>query len=610
MKYKAARKKVGTRDYRWVGQVLIAVFFVLLPFIFSASGYDKFRLPKTTFAVLSILIIGIVVTLLGRIRLVFPLLSWETLLVGSIAYLALHTLTSSNPGLSWHSFLMILPFVVLFFVLRSSLTAGFQRVVWLLVGAALALSSVLTILQYHGLITSMTYQSGETLLGRINPAGFIGEVNSGGFLFGLVSVLLIYFVVAERDVRLKALGAGLLTINLVGLAYTRTLTAFVALSACFVLWLGFHHWWTFRRHKRVTRALVYFWVVLAVGLAGGTAVAVMSGIGGRVVSVAGQIARGNFSAATAGRQPVYSLTWQMIKDKPWIGRGLETFGHDFFYFRADTEVGQSTQLIHQEGSFRQVHNDYLQVGEELGLVGLTLMLALLTIPVIRTVSLIRTLEDEAEVYWNGMLGIAVVFVMIGALAFFPLRLTVTGSYVVLLFGCLRWYQGPDLSEATSRNREASWQLIPVVLLLSALLLFVGLPLYQTWDANGKLGTASYLLEQISSGQVPARQKQMILGRVLNILNSADAAAVEFPEIYNLKGGAYLLLGEYPLAAENYSLAAGRIPSAEVLTNLAAAQIAANKKAEAEELLRRALRYDPQYNKAQQALQYLESQQQP
>jgi len=608
VKYKATRKKVVTRNYRWVGQTLIAIFLVLLPFIFSASGYDKFRLPKTTFAILSILVIGIVVALLGRIRLSFPLLSWETLLAGSTGYLALHTLTSSNPGLSWHTFLVILPFVVFFFVLRSNLTARFQRVVWLLVGSAFALSSILTVMQYHGLITSMTYQSGETLLGRINPAGFIGEVNSGGFLFGLVSVLLIYFVVAERDVRLRVLGGSLLAINLIGLAYTRTLTAFAALSACFVLWLIFHHWWTLRRNRGVTRALVYFWVVLALGLAGGTVVAVMSGIGGRVVSVAEQIAHGNLSAATAGRQPVYWLTWEMIREKPLLGRGLETFGHDFFYFRADTEVGQSAKLIHQEGSFQQVHNDYLQVAEELWLAGLALMLALLIIPVIRTVSLVRTLDDEADIYWNGMLGIAVVFVMVGALAFFPLRLTVTGSYVVLIFGCLRWYQCPDPSEETPRAREASWQLIPVVLFLSVLLLFVGLPLHRAWDANSKLGTASYLLEQVSSGQIPVRQKQMILGRLLNLLNSADAAAVEFPEIYNLKGGAYLLLGEYGRAAENYALAAERIPSAEVLTNLAAAQIAEKKNGEAEELLHRALRYDPQYTKAQQALQYLESQQ--
>jgi tetratricopeptide (TPR) repeat protein len=355
---------------------------------------------------------------------------------------------------------------------------------------------------------------------------------------------------------------------------------------------------------------VYFWILLALGLAGGTAVAFMSGIGERAVEVVGQMARGNLTVATAGRQPVYWLTWQMIKEKPLFGRGLETFSHDFFYFRADTEVGQSTQLIHQEGSFRQVHNDYLQVGEELGLIGLFLLLALLIIPIARTLSLIRALDDEADVYWNGILGIAVIYVMIGCLAFFPLRLTVTGSYIVLLLACLRWYQCPESLKDQPRARESSWQLIPVVLSLVALLFLVGIPLYRTWDANGKLGTASFLIEQVSSGQVPTRQKQPILGRVLSILDSASAIDEEFPEIYNLKGGAYLLLGEYPLAAENYSLAASRIPSAEVLTNLAAAQIATGKKKEAEELVRRALRYDPQYTKAQQALQYLESQQQP
>ncbi len=55
----------------------------------------------------------------------------------------------------------------------------------------------------------------------------------------------------------------------------------------------------------------------------------------------------------------------------------------------------------------------------------------------------------------------------------------------------------------------------------------------------------------------------------------------------------------------YREAATSIPSPEVLTNLAIALHATGQKDQAEELLKKALRYKPSYRKAAQALDYVQ-----
>ena len=161
-----------------------------------------------------------------------------------------------------------------------------------------------------------------------------------------------------------------------GLAYSRSLTAFISLAVAGGLWLCFHHWWTFRYQKRIGRELVILWLLLAVGLVGSVAVGYRVGVLSRVSFVWGQIQEGDWTTVTTGRSPVYWLSWQMIQEQPWLGRGLNTFGREFFFYRANTEVGQSANLIKQAGSFQEVHNEYLQVWLELGLPGLVFFLAL------------------------------------------------------------------------------------------------------------------------------------------------------------------------------------------------------------------------------------------
>jgi O-antigen ligase len=59
-----------------------------------------------------------------------------------------------------------------------------------------------------------------------------------------------------------------------------------------------------------------------------------------------------------------------------LGHGLGSFATDFFRYRAETDMSRLA-MVDQPGAFREVHNDYLQVWEELGVIGLLLFVALL-----------------------------------------------------------------------------------------------------------------------------------------------------------------------------------------------------------------------------------------
>ncbi|HUV13112.1 MAG TPA: O-antigen ligase family protein, partial [Acidobacteriota bacterium] len=481
----------------------------------------------------------------------------------------------------------------------------FQHRIWLWIGAVFGANAVLTVLQFYGLLPQVLDVGGLVIRGRLIPAGLLGEVNSGGFLFGLAALIMVYYLVAEEDNRLRLVALLVLGVNLLGLAYTRTLTAVIGVAACSAIWLVFHHWWLFRfRRDAARRSLVTLWLFLTIFLAGVLFIGREAGLSARLASAWSLVQHGHWSAVTAGRQPVYKLTGSMIRERPISGRGLNSFGEDFFYYKAESEAGQSVRLLSQPGAFREVHNEYLQVWAELGLLGLLLFLSLFAIPVIRSFVMLRDEEDGKRSYWIGILTIGLIFVGIDCLAFFPLHVTVAAFYVVFLLACLRYFQNPSGQESEGDTVLTPGKMLAGVAVL--LLLTVGVGYFQAkkWAVNRQLEVAAFLLERASAGTFTAAQKRVFADEALSRLEAAEALAPVMPELHNLRGSALMMVGRFPDAIASYQEAAQRIPSPEVLTNLAAAFIADRQFNMAEESVTLALRYEPAYPKALEARNYL------
>lgn len=600
--------------------VLTGVFLAIFPSIFSSVGLDKFRLPKDIVAVLFTFLLVTLYLVLRGPRFQLPWGVWEKVALGFLAYSGIHCLLRMGTGASLDFWFLLLCFGLLFLLLREVPNSRQHIALWYGAAAGLSCNAVLTILQYYGLVSAFQTLSGETISGRLNPSGLIGDVNSGGFLFGLVSIILLYGIFAEKKSSLRWLALLFLAANLTGLLFTRTITAVLSFGLCLALWGVFHLWWMRKSSGPYKLKPVLLVPLLVVILAGGFLAASRSGLMERLASTWQLIERQEWTAATAGRFPVYLLTWRLIQEDPWIGRGLGTFARDFYRARSDSEYGRQLPFIDQPGAFQQAHNEYLQVWLELGGIGLVCFLFLLLAPLGKAAFEIGFRFEGAppeSIYWRAVLAISVLFVAVSCLTFFPFHLSSTGVFVVLLMAGLRRAAVEDNLEdqevSDLQHGIVRWwnrYRLAGVSLVVAVALLVAVPQVQRWRANRNAGIAAFLLEQAVSTSASSRQARLFADEALDRLQRAQDQAPDFYEIYNLKGTALLLLGKFSQAAESYRKAAVHLPSPEVYTNLAAALIEQGSLDEAAENLRHALHYNPHYQRALNARTFLEKQQSP
>ena len=528
--------------------------------------------------------------------------SWEFLLGLLICYIGLHSLWPGRPDVGLPAFLQLSCFVALLLILTESLTERYQKTLWLIIGVSMGISALLSIFEYFGSFSFMLRPTGEVVSGRLNPAGLIGDVNSGGFLFGLTSLILLYGLLGQKDRKVRLFSGGLLVLNLTGLVFTRTLTALLALGVALLFWVFFHYWWMSRSYSGRRRASVFLLTVFTLFLGLGALVMSEPGLRYRFQRVGQQFRSGDWSVATAGRYPVYLLTWEMIKDRPWFGHGLNTFKEDFFHYRSDTEFGRNLKLSQEAGSYQEAHNEYLQIWEELGIPGLGLFLLLFSIPLFRGIRLLRATKDPSRAYWVGVNCLGVVYVAVNCLGFFPLHVTVTGSYIVLLFGGLRHFQSDLQVAETQAIRVTPWK--PVLLI--GLLIFPFYLQLQKWKANSEAGQASFFLQQAASENGSTRRRALAAKVARERLQSAEKRFPWMPELYNLQGSAALFLGQHQLAIGYYGKAVTYMPSPETFTNLGAAYLVAQRYDLARINVQTALDYNPSFSRARKALEFMDT----
>jgi tetratricopeptide (TPR) repeat protein len=200
-----------------------------------------------------------------------------------------------------------------------------------------------------------------------------------------------------------------------------------------------------------------------------------------------------------------------------------------------------------------------------------------------------------------------VFTAITGLAFFPFRLSITGTCIVLLLAGLRAValeQEGETRPARADTRR-TWRLVAcAVVIIAVIYLNV-----QRWRADSEMGVAAYVLEHAYARSLPPQHKRLYAETALVRLRRAEAINPELYENYNLQGSANMLMANHEEAARQYERAARYLPSPELLTNEAAALMAAGETQRARALLETALRYNPNYQNAARALEYLKTNQQ-
>jgi len=101
-----------------------------------------------------------------------------------------------------------------------------------------------------------------------------------------------------------------------------------------------------------------------------------------------------------------------------------------------------------------------------------------------------------------------------------------------------------------------------------------------------------------------RQKTAIIKEALRILDEAGKKEPSIPEIHNLKGTAFLLLGRYGESAESFQEAINLSPGPESYVNLATAYLALEKNSDAINCLQTAQSYDIENMKVMQLMTHM------
>jgi len=130
-------------------------------------------------------------------------------------------------------------------------------------------------------------------------------------------------------------------------------------------------------------------------------------------------------ASIKRRIATWKFTVLMIKDHPLLGSGIGTFKYNTLIYQAEFFEQGENRSLYPHGFADKAHNEYLQLGAELGIIGLGIFIWLMICYFNYGIKILRKIKDEyKQGIIIGLMG-AVVAVLIDGLFGFPLHLPAT-----------------------------------------------------------------------------------------------------------------------------------------------------------------------------------------
>ena len=306
---------------------------------------------------------------LGRVFLV--------LIAAQIASLIVSSALSASPSLSahgseWRQLGSITQIAILLFglLMANWLIEDSVHVLWLLraLHAAGAVSSAYGIAQYLGRdpwLPAAGYSAGEGIYAIVRPPSTFGHADyfaawlAGVFFVALACVAL----ETPRAWRIAAQASAALAACGILLSGTRSAMLAVAAGLLFYWIAGGWHW---RRVSGRAMALGAAAAALAAGF-------ILSPAGAKLR------ARGHWALDDprgGARLLLWSDSLRMVRDRPWIGYGPESFASEFPRYESAALARMYPDFFHESP-----HNFFLDAGLSQGLVGETILCGLLALGV-------------------------------------------------------------------------------------------------------------------------------------------------------------------------------------------------------------------------------------
>jgi len=153
---------------------------------------------------------------------------------------------------------------------------------------------------------------------------------------------------------------------------------------------------------------------------------------------------------------MWKVTGLMIKDKPFLGGGVGSFKINYLDYQARF-LKEHPEYNKYWTNAKEAHNEYLQIGAEIGLFGLGIILIMiLKLYNLFKIFLKKEIDNKRKlICWGLLLGIT--SFLIHSLFTFPLHVPALGSAFFIILGLgVVYIKNFDLSEERDKDREKNY----------------------------------------------------------------------------------------------------------------------------------------------------------
>ncbi|PKP59526.1 hypothetical protein CVT91_06545 [Candidatus Atribacteria bacterium HGW-Atribacteria-1] len=428
-------KKLSVSTYqdafyiKFIEAVIIALV-VLTPLAFYPYCIPVFAPVKALiFEVL--VVIGLMfwgIKNISQERLIFVRSPMDFPILSFMAICAFSLLWSDSPFISLKELPFFLAGPLLYFIVINNIYN--ERQINCVLNVIIIIASLLGIygiFQYNGI--DFAFWKGN--IARSQVFGLFGNVNyfAEYLIVPLPLVISLFFACRKKAhkivflIGILAMGGSLI------LTFTRGsyLAVGISLIFMFILYLVSRGKSFFKEHKKIFILILAFIILVTFLFAlpnplnkPGT---IISKIKSRI-----SVAQFTQGSSLKRRIAIWKFTALMIKDYPILGSGLGTFKYNSLNYQAKFFDHGQNRSLYPHGFADKAHNEYLQLGAEIGIIGLGIFLWLIISYFSYGLKLLRKIRDDGSGYKQGaIIGLmgAVVAVLVDGIFGFPLHLPAT-----------------------------------------------------------------------------------------------------------------------------------------------------------------------------------------
>ncbi len=417
-------------------ELTIIALVILVPVVFYPRLVRVFNPPKElTFEILVIMclmfwtfkMISQEKIKFIRSPLDFPVLAFMTICIFSLLW-------SDSPYITLKELPLFLAGPLLYFIITNNLYNEKQinhiLNVMLIIGG---LFGIYGIFQYNNMDFFSFWQGN---VGRQKVFGLSGNVGYfAGYLMFPLPIAIALFFVCKNKIKKILLLIGILAMGGTLLA-TLTRGSYLALGISsifmFLLFLSSRGIFFLKENKKIfiviLIAILITTFLLVIPNPLNKQDTVISKIKSRI-----SIAQLSKDSSIKRRLAIWGFTTLMIKDHLLLGSGLGTFKYNTLRYQAKFFDQGQNRALYPYGVADKAHNEYLQLGAELGIIGLGIFFSLIVIYFNYGVKKLKSIKNKyKQGIIIGLMGSIVAFLVDG-LFWFPLHLpTNTGMFWLIL----------------------------------------------------------------------------------------------------------------------------------------------------------------------------------